>query len=200
MIEQEPHIILPKKDKIRVLPRCDLRNEKNGIDRISTPTKRTGLIYEDYCFNELIKIFPQDFIIGPRLIDYMGDVCHSSLFNSTGRTRPDALVLSNYLSTTFISAIVECKSGNEPELKPKANGFQDLAKAVEESPGEIYKGFKMSIGEEADNLPIYPKNIRILEDKLRVIFMTNYEVDKLDDAYSRLELDYSTFPLPLSLK
>jgi hypothetical protein len=129
----------------------------------------------------------------------MGDVCHSSLFNHQGRTRPDALILSNYVSTTYVSAIVECKSGNEPELRPKANGFQDLAQAIAQNPGEIYKGLKMSVGEEVDRLPIYPYPVYILEDKLKVIFMTNYEVDELQDEYSKLELGYKTFPLPNKL-
>jgi len=200
MVECESRIILPKKDKILVLPRYELRIERNGIDRISTPTKRTGLIYEDYCFNQLLETYPQDFIFGPRLIDYLGDVCHSSLFKSTGRTRPDALALSTYMGTTFLSAIVECKSGNDPELRPKAKGFQDLVKAIEQNPGEIYKELKMSIGDEVNRLPIYPRNISILEDKLKVVFMTNYDVDEIVGNYPVLEFEYVTFPLPTLLK
>lgn len=198
MVERESHIILPKKDKIRILPRCDLRIEPNGIEKIdknSAPTKNTSLIYEDYCFDKLLRDHPQDFIIGPRLIDYMGDVCHFSLFNSTGRTRPDALILSTNLNITYASGIVECKSGNNPDLWQKADGFQDLANAINDGPGEIHKGLRLAIGEQADLLPIHSQNIRVLGDKLKVIFMTNFEAEEIQKPYPNLEFEYIKYQI-----
>lgn len=196
-VESGPNIRAAKRDKPHLLSPTGLRIERNGIDREATPTKRLGSIYEDYVFDLLLEQFPQDFIVGPRLLDFMGDTCHSSLFNSQGRTRPDFLILSNYVSRTFLTGIAEAKSGKKPNVQEKANGFGDLIDAIEAAPTAIYQGLKLAVGNVVDKLPIYPDVIVPLEDSLGVIFIAHYNwTTEVRGQYSNLHFSYQAMPLP----
>lgn len=195
MSERESQIILPRKET-KPLASSRLRQEKNGIEIASEPASQAERAYEDLCFDWLLDKYPQDFIIGPRLLDHIGRDCGKSFLNHTGRARPDALILSSYLDTTYLSAIVECKAGNDPDLKSKAKGFMDLVKAVEDDPQAIFNALRLGLGDRVDNLPgVSPKDFLWLDDSLRVIFMTNFDVDPLIDDYRGLKFEYETYHL-----
>lgn len=195
-VEKRSELHLPKKDRHLVLPENSLRIERNGIDRVKTETRDAGLLYEDFCFEELLELFPQDFVIGPRLIDYIADNCRSTFLVGKHKARPDAFILSNYLSRTYLSGVVESKSGWEPDLINKAEGLRWFPAEVEKDPGGIYRCLKLAIGDVLDSLPIYPNSILPLEDKLEVIFMTNYEVAELREPFPNLKFTYLRRELP----
>lgn len=116
------------------IPESAILFAPNGMD-IVRPTDHDGYIYEDQCFKELIEQYPDHFLIGAHLIDYMSGRHHPL----RGKVVPDLFLFQvkegdtgntpgvyNSTKKVVLKGFSEFKSGKTLGFQRKIDGFISL--------------------------------------------------------------------------
>lgn len=130
----------------------------NGMD-ISRPTDDPGYLYEDLCFKAIAERFPDHFIIGPHIIDYISG--QNSFFRHM--KVPDILFLQGanpeemddtgrYIGpeSVILSGFAEFKSGKNLRLQRKVDGFMIFLDRLRQNPGALPNILNKTFGDYVD--------------------------------------------------
>lgn len=130
--------------------------------------KTTGSAqYETHCFEILCHLFPDDFVIGPHVIDWLlgGDSGYSNL------VRPDGLVFTVSEETPILTHIIEVKSGKSLDLTRKVQGFSVLLKRLRNYATFLPHRMQECLG---DYLTVPSHFIIPSDEHIAVVFMSQH--------------------------
>ena len=113
----------------------------NGVD-IIRPYDEPGYVYEDDCFEALSYSFPDHYIVGAHLLDYM--LTKDKALNSV--KRPDAIFLKYMDGKTVISGISEFKLYPYTDFDAKLDGFSKFLGVLRSDPERLPINLKLAIG------------------------------------------------------
>ncbi len=163
-----------------VKPEPQMVLRENGIDTI-TNLNLPGIKYETDCFEMTLGRYPNQFVLGPHLIDHM-----FSRRGLSSEARPDAIILDVEPEQWTINRVVEYKSGNGIKAGTKVNGFSRLFDFFRERPLALPIMLKHTIGKHV-NVPsriVVPDNSEIsvtfvTPRKRRIMAGDTFKVDNV---------------------
>lgn len=172
----------------------------NGLD-IIRPTDHSGYIYEDQCFLTLAEKFPEHFIIGAHLIDYIqgkfnpfkGNIVPDSLFLQS-ITFDDSLTPGVFGKSDMVvlSGFSEFKSGKSLGLQRKVDGFMDLLNKLRKNPDKLLTALQETIGEYVE----IPSKILIPDNSSFQISLVKPDEKRSEvKAPEGITLEYITIPI-----